>query len=143
MISVRCPACDRRLEGDDGDMLSMAFAVHLVREHALTLPDPKLLRGGMEGDLSSTAEIEGTEGEEAVRGASAIYGSGLTLRGEDLYGVEGPPRLDRVEERDFIDCPLCGFRINGSEEDELSAGLRQHLVSVGEMDAIRQAPRSR
>jgi hypothetical protein len=97
----------------------------------------------MEGDLSSTAEIEGTEGEEAVRGAPAIYGSGLTLRGEDLYGVEGPPRLDRVEERDFIDCPLCGFRINGSEEDELSAGLRQHLVSVGEMDAIRQAPRSR
>ncbi|HPT74692.1 MAG TPA: hypothetical protein PKX52_07305, partial [Methanomassiliicoccaceae archaeon] len=82
MISVRCPACDRRLEGDDGDMLSMAFAVHLVREHALTLPDPKLLRGGMEGDLSSTAEIEGTEGEEAVRGAPAIYGSGLTLRGE-------------------------------------------------------------
>lgn len=107
----------------------------------MTLQDPRMLRGGREGGLSSEAEVEGVE--EAVRSAPAIYGSGLTLRGGDLYGADGPPRMDRVEDIDFVDCPFCGFRIGGKEEDELTAGLREHLISVGEMAAIRQATRSR
>jgi hypothetical protein len=141
VVSVRCPACDRRLEGEDGDALSSTLATHLVREHAMTLQDPRMLMGGREGELSSEAEIEG--GEEPVRNAPAIYGSGLTLRGGDLYGVDGPPRMDRVEDIDFVDCPLCGFRVGGKEENELTAGLREHLNSVGEMAAIQQAARSR
>lgn len=141
MLSVRCPACDRRLEGEDGDVLSSTLATHLVQDHGMTLQDPRMLRGSREGELSSEAEIEGDE--EAVRNSPAVYGSGLTLRGGDLYGADGPPRMDRVKDMDFVDCPLCGFRIGGKEEDELTAGLREHLISVGEMAAIRQATRSR
>lgn len=135
MVSVRCPACDRRIEGADGDMLSSALATHFVRQHAMTLPDPQMLQGGREGHLSSESEIDAGEVDE-VRGAPAVYGSRLTLRGGDLYGAERPPRLDMKKEEDFVDCPLCGFRVSGKEEDELSAGLRDHLISVGEMDAL-------
>lgn len=136
---MRCPACDRRIVGEDGDVLSSILASHLEREHGVAMRDYRMLRGGREGDLSSEAEVEGNE--EAVRRAPAVYGSGMTLRGEDLYGTDGPPSMDRIKAKDFVDCPLCGFRIEGTEEEELTVRLREHLTSVGEMSAIRQAAR--
>lgn len=141
MVSVRCPACDRRLEAADGDILSASLSVHFAREHGLVLPDPQLLRGGREGPLSGEAELDATMGQDEVRGGSEIYGAGLTQRGSDLYGVEGPPQLARAPpEGPFVECPLCGFRVLGGSEDELTTGLREHMGSTGELAAVKAFP---
>jgi len=142
MVSVRCPACDVRLEAADGDILSGALTVHFAREHGMVLPDPQLLRGGREGHLSSEAEIDATMGQEEVRGGSEVYGAGLTQRGGDLYGVERPPQLARAPpEGPFVECPLCGFRVLGGNEEELTRGLREHMGSTGELAALTALPR--
>ncbi|NLI73583.1 MAG: hypothetical protein GX369_02255 [Euryarchaeota archaeon] len=135
MVRVRCPVCNLPLEGEDGDALSSTLIDHLDRDHDIEVPDIHMLRGGREGKPSTEVEV-GEEG--AVRGAIAVYGSGVTLRGEDLYGVDRPPRMDRLKEINFVDCPFCGFRILGDEEDALTEALKDHLVSVGEMSALEQ-----
>lgn len=137
MVAVRCPWCERRLEAADGDILSGALTVHFHRDHGLVLPDPNLLTGGREGHLSSLAEIEGTTGENEVRLGSEIYGSRLTEREGDLYGVRGPPTtitVQRGKEAPFVDCPLCGLKVDGRSEGELSRNLKEHMRENNELE---------
>jgi hypothetical protein len=141
MVSVRCPWCDRRLEAADGDILSGALTIHFHRDHGLILPDPEQIQGGREGHLSSLAEIDGTIGVGEVRHGSEAYGSGITQRGGDLYGVTGPPHtitVQRSTEEPFVQCPLCGFEVRGKDEGELSRNLKEHMRDNNELGAIQQ-----
>jgi hypothetical protein len=137
MVAVRCPWCDRRLEAADGDVLSNALTLHFHRDHGQILQDPNLLNGGREGHLSSLAELEGTAGENEVRLGSEIYGSRLTEREGDLYGVRGPPRtitVQRGSEAPFVACPLCGLEVEGRSEGELSRNLKEHMRENNELE---------
>lgn len=141
MVAVRCPWCDRRLEAADGDLLSAALAVHFHRDHGSVLEDPELLTGGREGHLSSLEEIEAETGEGEVRKGYEEYGSTLTERGGDLYGVTGPPHtvtVQKTEETPFVECPFCGFEVRGRDEGELSRNLREHMREFNELEAERQ-----
>jgi hypothetical protein len=140
MVAVRCPWCDRRLEAADGDILSAALTLHFHRDHGLVLPDPELLTGGREGHVSSLAEIEGTEEGEVRRGLEA-YGSNLTERDGNLYGVTGPPHtitVQKAKETPFVECPLCGFEARGRDEAELSRNLKEHMRENNELEVGQQ-----
>jgi hypothetical protein len=141
MVAVRCPWCERRLEAADGDILSGALTVHFHRDHGLVLPDPDLLTGGREGHVSSLAEFEGEMGEEEVRRGSETYESKITERAGALYGVRGPPRtiyVQKGKETPFVECPLCGFEVHGSDEGDLSRNLREHMRAMNELEGERE-----
>lgn len=141
MVSVRCPWCDSRMSEGDGGRLSYALMVHFVRTHGLVVPDDDLLRGGREGHLSTLAELPDGTGEQEVRYGAPRYGPELTRREGDLYGARGPPRTVTVQkgkEAPSVQCPLCGFPVQGRDEDDLTAELARHMRDNNELENDRR-----
>jgi len=57
---------------------------------------------------------------------SSSYDERLTIRGDALYGAEGPPSQDKFS----LACPLCGDLQLGRDEPDLAKNLLRHLSRV-------------
>jgi len=136
VLAVRCPWCDARLQAKDERSLSRGIAEHFVRAHGGALDDLGLL-GGEEGHLSTLNE---TDGEGEVRHGPEEYADGATMRGGDVYGLDGPPHV--IERRGLKDrgirCPMCGLEVAGDGEDELSRNLKDHMTEFNELERDRR-----
>lgn len=142
MTELRCPVCNEKLSGDGDYGLTTAVRRHFEQAHHLTGSDADNLRGGM-GSNPTTEEIDQqSEGRGSVS-SSTSYGDELTERGDDLYGVEGPPDHTMLEARQGrlqFRCPLCGFQVWGRSGRELTDAFRRHLIENGEMPAKAVSP---
>lgn len=131
-MRVQCPLCSQRIEGASEDELTNHLQEHMIVEHGL---DDICVTKSYEGsEISVERRTAGCDPDATGEEKEVYMGREVSL--SDLpyevkaetaahAGSSRPPGEDIMES---VRCPVCGIRVTGHAEDDLSFNLEAHTT---------------
>jgi predicted small metal-binding protein len=132
-MRIICPVCYERISGESESELTSNLQDHMVREHDLedvcVLKDRSGAEGKVERSIKSCDLDVVREDVRLPRDKSARTFSDLPYDMKAEAAPQAPEEVPpgREETVESVRCPICGVRVLGHTEDDLSRSLWEHM----------------
>lgn len=140
-MTLRCP-CGFEINGDGDKERSNNFREHLINEHEQDGDSLRMLKVREELGEDVTKALLSLEIEARAHmvPTTRTWEEVLNDSVEQCGGAcisELPLTKDQLEDyADMITCPMCGKKVGGNDDDELSESLRDHCNGHEQLRSI-------